>query len=103
MSKKIFKGFADVLNVNKIRIIAFESGFARRMWKKISPESFFLYTCLESIKGTVSHNDLAVSIGLTTGKLASRQAYHERINNKADIFMQKLLEEVIKKNIITVI
>jgi hypothetical protein len=97
MSKNLFKGLADALNINKIREAAFESGFARRIWKKISPENYFSYICLESVKGTVSHNDLSEAVGLSTGEHASRQAYWERTKNKADIFMQKILEELIRE------
>ncbi len=97
MSNNLFIGLADVFNVDKIREIAFESEFARRIWKKISPENYFSYICLESVKGTVSYNDLSEAVGLSTGEHASRQAYWERTKNKADIFMQKILEELIKE------
>ena len=97
MSKKLFKGLSSVLNVSKIREAAFESGFARRIWKKISPENYFSYICIESVKGTVSHNDLSEAVGLSAGEYASRQAYWERTKNKADIFMQKILEELIRE------
>ena len=97
MSKNLFKNLSSVLSAAKIRKAAFESGFAKRIWKKISPENYFLYICLESIKGTVSYNDLSEAVGFSTGNYASKQAYWERTNSKADLFMQKILEKLIKE------
>ena len=97
MSKNLFKNLSGVLSAAKIRKAAFESGFAKRIWKKISPENYFLYICLESIKGTVSYNDLSEAVGLSTGNYASKQSYWERTKSKADLFMQKILEKLIKE------
>ena len=46
-----FTEIFEVLPIDKIHDIAFESGFAFRVWKKISPENYLNYMCAESIKG----------------------------------------------------
>ena len=50
--------------------------------------------CVESLKGTVSHNDLASKIHEETGTAASRQAYWERTDEPCVKFFQAVLEIV---------
>ena len=64
-----------------------------RIWKRIFPKNYSRYICRESVKGTVSHNDLYEAVRLSTGEHASR--YIEKKNN-AYIFIQKILEELIR-------
>ena len=93
---KILNGLCPELSVEVIRRIARETKFTVRCFKKISPEDFVNYLCGESIKGTVSHNDLAAKIAVETGRRASKQAYSDRTDNNCILFFQRLLEEVIK-------
>ena len=61
-----------------LRRIAWACGFCVRQSGKIQPNDVLIHMCLESIKGTVSHNDMAARIEATTGVSVSRQAYWER-------------------------
>lgn len=79
-----------------IRRIAHETKFVERRWKKISPEDFVDYLCRESVKGTVSYNDLAAKIAVEEGHDASRQAYYGRVDDACVSFFKRILEEVIK-------
>ena len=74
--------------------LAFESGFCKRNSGKISAHDFLLYSCLQSLKGTVSYNDLAAKIESQTGVNASRQAYHQRMGNECNTFFQSVLETI---------
>lgn len=89
-------GLCPELCVETVRRIAFETGFAQRSWKKISPEDFLVHLCVESIKGTVSYNDLAQKIATEENQDASKQAYHNRTNNKSVLFFKRILEEIMK-------
>ena len=52
--------------------------------------------CEESVKGTVSHNDLAAKLQATTGVSASRQAYGQRLHTDARVaFFQAVLATLI--------
>jgi hypothetical protein len=57
---------------------------------------FFECLCKESVKGTVSHNDLAAKIHEVTHISASRQAYWERMNRDEGCvnFFQAVLAEL---------
>ena len=82
---------------NRLRQIAFQSGFCKRVAGKIDPPIFFQYLCEEAVKGTVSHNDLAAKIEETTSVSVSRQACWERINrdDACVSFFQTVLAELI--------
>ena len=58
MSKNLFEGLTDSLTIEKIHNAAFDSGFASRIWKKISPEDYFKYICLESYEDTLNNLEL---------------------------------------------
>ena len=94
--REIFNGLCPELSVEVIRRIAHETKFVERCWKKISPEDFVDYLCTESVKGTVSHNDLAAKIAVEEGHSASRQAYYERMDDDCVLFFKRILEEVMK-------
>jgi len=94
--REIFNGLCPELSVEAVRLIAHETKFVKRCWRKISPEDFVDYFCTESIKGTVSYNDLAVKIAVEEGHDASRQAYYDRVDDDCVLFFQRILEEVMK-------
>ena len=94
--RKILNGLCPELSVETVRRIAWETKFVERCCKKISPEDFVDYLCGESIKGTVSHNDLAAKIAVEEGHSASKQAYADRMDDDCLLFFKRILEEVIK-------
>ena len=63
-----------------IRRIAHQTGFCKRASGKIDVIDSLNHFCEESIKGTVSYNDLAAKIQAVTSVSASRQAYGQRIH-----------------------
>lgn len=79
------------LSSEEIVQLAYDSGFQKRRSGKIRSVDFFKYFCLESIKGTVSYNDLAAKIQAQTGCNASRQAYHQRMGPDCVAFFVKAL------------
>ena len=82
------------LDRNKIRQLAFDTGFCERASGKISAPDFLIHLCLESVSGTVSYNDLAARVQAHTGVAVSRQAYWERTDEKCMRFFQSILEHV---------
>jgi hypothetical protein len=63
-----------------IRRIARQTGFCQRASGKIDVIDFLNQFCEESVKGTVSYNDLAAKMQAATSVSASRQAYGQRIH-----------------------
>jgi len=82
------------LNREKIRQLAFETGFCKRESGKISASDFLIHLCLESVSGTVSYNDLAAKVEAHTGIAATRQAYWERTDEPCVRFFQSVLEHI---------
>ena len=64
--------------------------------KKISPVEYLSFLCQESIKGTVSYNDLAAKISSELNHDASRQAYFYRTKDEAVEFFKLILATVMK-------
>jgi hypothetical protein len=94
--REMLNGLCPGLSVEKIRHLACETKFVERCHRKISPEDFVNHLCVESINGTVSHNDLAAKIAVEEGHAASRQAYSDRMDDDCVLFFQRILEEVMK-------
>ncbi len=94
--RKLFNGLCPELSVETVRRIAYETKFVERRLKEISPEDFVDYLCAESVKGTVSYNDLAAKIAVEEGHSASRQAYFDRMDDDCVLFFKRILEEVMK-------
>lgn len=69
--------------------IASETEFCKRTEKKISSDVYLSFMCQESIRGTVSHNDLAVRICLETDCKASRQAFFIEPKSKLLSFLNE--------------
>jgi len=82
------------LDREKVRQLAFGTGFCQRDSGKISAPDFLVHLCLESVSGTVSYNDLAARVEAQTGIAASRQAYWERTDEPCVRFFQSVLEHV---------
>jgi len=82
------------LDRDKIRQLAFETGFCKRASGKINAPDFLIHLCLQSVTGTVSYNDLAARIEAHTGVAASRQAYWERTDEPCARFFQSILERI---------
>jgi len=91
MDMLVFQDLCSMLSVEEIVRIARKCGFSRRVAKKISPEKYLSFFCQESIKGTVSYNDLASKVSCNTDCNASRQAYYYRTKHKAVEFLKQIL------------
>lgn len=88
------------LTPQSILRIAYDTGFCKRASGKMKAPDLLQYFCEESIKGTVSHNDLAAKIQAETDVSVSRQACWERINNTACVdFFKAILEKVMLSKI----
>lgn len=83
------------LSWDRIKQIAIDCGFCKRQSGKIDAPHFLGYFCLQSLEGTVSYNDIAAKLEAKTGINASRQAYHQRMNEECVAFFKKILEIVI--------
>ena len=66
------------LSVKTINHLSVKTGFIKRS-RKIKAVEFLIYMITESIRGCVSCNDLAATIQLEAGTMASRQAYYNKI------------------------
>jgi hypothetical protein len=75
--------------------IAFASGFCSRTSGKLRPCDLLIHMCAESVKGTVSYNDLAARIETATGIRLSRQACWERFDESCVLLFQQVLAFVI--------
>jgi len=78
-----------------LRRMAFACGFCVRKSGKINVSDVLVHMCIESTKGTVSHNDMAARIEGCTGVGVSRQAYWERFDETCVLLFQQVLACVI--------
>jgi hypothetical protein len=85
---------AEGLTDEEIEKIAFESGFCKRRSGKIKAPDFLIHFCLQSLKGTVSYNDIAAEIEADTDINAGRQAYHQRMGAECLEFFERILSAV---------
>jgi hypothetical protein len=67
------------LTAERINYLSVQTGFMQRC-RKIKAVEFLVCLIAESIRGCVSCNDLAAVIQAKTGTMASRQAYHHKMN-----------------------
>ena len=91
-----FQQLCPDLDVKTIDTIARECKFSQREAKKITPNIYLSFVCQESIKGTLSYNDLASKVSMGTHCDASRQAFFYRTKPEAVEFFQSILAIVIK-------
>jgi len=92
----LLQNLCPELSNEEINRIAMETGFSKRIEKKIKSVDFLSFLCQESIKGTVSYNDLAAKISCEQDCSASRQAYFYRIKEEAVAFFEQILAVVMK-------
>jgi hypothetical protein len=90
----ILQNLCPELSNKEILRIAKESGFSKRVEKKITPFDYLLFMCQESIKGTVSHNDLAAKVSCEKDLNISRQAYFYRTKEETVEFFKIILATV---------
>jgi hypothetical protein len=86
----------DGLSKDEVIELAFETGLCQRNSGKIEISDLLQVICLQSLKGTISYNDLAAKIESMTGNSVSRQAYQQRMNRQCVAFFKRVLETVIR-------
>ncbi len=87
------------MTVDKLRELAYETGFMKRNAKKIDAPDLLMHICIESLKGSPSYNDIAARIDLERANTVSKQAICKRINERCVIFFQAVLSRIIKSKI----
>lgn len=75
--------------------IAFESGLIKRR-RIIDPKDLLHALCLESLQGTVSHNDLAAKIESGSGAAVSKVSIWKKIKETCLVFLKRVFELVIQ-------
>lgn len=83
------------MDFEAINCLSVETGFIKRC-RKIRAVEFLMYMITESIRGCVSCNDLAAVIEAGTGTMASRQAYHHKMNSRSVRFFEAVLAAVMR-------
>ncbi|MFH1526060.1 MAG: hypothetical protein ABIG69_05305 [Bacteroidota bacterium] len=96
MKSLLLQNLCPELSDDEILKIAHKTGFSKRVEKKISSEEYLSFLCRESIKGTVSYNDLAAKISCEQVCDASRQAFFYRTKQEAVVFFEQILAAVMK-------
>jgi len=99
----VHKGFLELINILEIDQetlldLAIETGFIIRK-RKINPSEFLSSICAESVRGTVSFNDLASSIDSKNGILISRQAVWKKMTLTCKAFLERVLSLIISKKL----
>lgn len=74
--------------------LAFQAGLIKRR-RSIDPSDLLHALCIESLQGTVSHNDLASKIESASGVAVSKVAIWKKINKHCQVFLEKVFELVI--------
>jgi hypothetical protein len=92
MKKNILVNLFEQIGLSSqtINQLSVQTGFIKRL-RKIKAIDFLIYMITESIRGCVSCNDLAATIQLETGTMASRQAYHNKMNDASLRFFEAIL------------
>jgi hypothetical protein len=83
------------LSSKAINQLSVQTGFIKR-FRKIKPIEFLVYMISESVRGCVSCNDLAATIQLEAGTMASRQAYHNKMNDASLHFFEAILATLMR-------
>lgn len=87
------------LSQKKVSEIAFETGFVKRMPKKITATSFLNVVCIESIKGSPSYNHIASRLDSSYRQFNTKQAVWKRSNSECVLFFQAILLQIIAMKI----
>lgn len=74
--------------------LAFEAQLIKRR-RSIDPTDLLHALCIESLQGTVSHNDLASKIESASGIAVSKVAVWKKINEQCRVFLEKVFQLVI--------
>ena len=86
------------LDIESITEMAFCTRLIQRD-RNIKSVDMLVYFITESLKGYVSYNDLAAKIHAETGVMASKQAYHKKINANCIEFFEQVLAVVMQAKI----
>lgn len=81
------------LNTETINQLSVQTRFIQRC-RKIKALEFLIYMITESVRGCISYNDLAATIQLEAGTMASRQAYHAKVGQASLRFFEAILAKV---------
>jgi len=79
----------------RINTIARETGLVRRVARKVSAMGLLKCLCAMAVCGDLSCRDVAMSLGLTTGKVPSRQAVWKRLKGHGRAFFEAVLASVL--------
>lgn len=90
---------ASGLSSKVVAQLARETGFVKRAGGKIDATDFIAHMCEESIRGTVSNNDMATTLQAATGVSVSRQACWERIDAECVVFFEAVLATLIRSRL----
>jgi len=90
------------LSTERINQLSVQTGFIKR-FRKIKAVEFLAYMITESVRGCVSCNDLAATIQFEVGTMASRQAYHNKMNNASLRFFEAILAVIMHTKTYSVI
>lgn len=100
MKKDDFIDLLKTLNISEeeLLLIARKTGFVQRT-RKIDSLDFLYSLVMESTKGIVSHNDIAVSIERDNGVSVSRQAIWKKVTEHCVDYFKLILAIVIQNKI----
>lgn len=97
------KNLPDTSNITLAKLlpdldgIAKRSGFIQRQSRKFSAQGFLL-TILKAVsKSEASFNQMAVNLAGHEPSALSRQALHQRLDDKATGFLQAVLDHIVRK------
>lgn len=96
MSINTFSQLFSKIEINEeiLTKLAAETEFIKRN-RLVSAQDLLLTLCAESVKGTVSYNDIAAQIESGSGISVSKQAIWKKVTEPCLTFFQRVLELVI--------
>src|SRR5690625_511616 len=91
------KSVLDVLSVSELRNVARESGFVQRL-KKLMPEDFLsICAFLHKKVGSEGLGQLCASLSRESGISISKQALHQRLDEKGMAFLKQVFMQLAEK------
>jgi len=91
------KSVLDVLSVSELRNVARESGFVQRL-KKLMPEDFLsICAFLHEKVGSEGLGQLCASLSRESGISISKQALHQRLDEKGMAFLKQVFMQLAEK------
>ena len=85
------------ISAEYVNELAKETGLVKRK-RKITAFNLTQASCVESISGTQSFNKLAININEQKKESVSKQAVAKKMTPEFDVFLIKLIENVLKKH-----